>query len=57
MKNYIVEFTHLDGRVEEVSFTTDRIEWTIEQYRRNRQIAKYQVIDEGTSNTKQMLLG
>jgi len=57
MKKYIVEFTHTNGTVEEVEFTTDKIEWTIGQWARNRSIRKAEIISEGTSNTKQMLLG
>ena len=57
MKKYIVEFTYLDGTKEEVEFITDRIDWTIEQYRRNRMIASSQVLKEGSSNSKKMLLG
>jgi len=57
MKKYIVEFTYLDGTKEEVEFLTDKIDWTIAQYRRNRMIASSQVITETSSNNKQMLLG
>ncbi len=41
MKKYLVEFKHLDGTVEQMEFTTDKIDWTIEQYGRNRQIAMF----------------
>lgn len=57
MKKYIVEFTYLDGKKEEVEFITDRIDWTIDQYRRNRMIANSQVLEEGSSKSKKMLLG
>ena len=57
MKKYIVEFTYLDGTKEEVEFITDKIDWTIAQYRRNRMIADSQVLKEGSSNSKKMLLG
>ena len=57
MKKYIVEFTYLDGTKEEVEFLTDRIDWTIAQYRRNRMIANSQVLEEGSTNSKKMLLG
>lgn len=57
MKTYLVEFTYLDGNKEEVKLTTDRLEWSIEQYKRNRMIANHQVINEDTSNNKQMLFG
>lgn len=57
MKKYIVEFTHVDGSKEEVEFTTDRLEWTIEQWMRNRNVVEHKIISEGNSNTKQMLFG
>lgn len=57
MKKYIVEFTYLDGTKEEVEFITDKIDWQIAQYRRNRMIANSQVLEEGSTNSKKMLLG
>lgn len=57
MKKYLVEFTLLNGTKEEVSFTTDNLEWTIEQWSRNRNVIKHEIISEGSSNHKQMLFG
>ena len=57
MKKYIVEFTMTDGSKEEVEFITDRLEWTIDQWRRNRSVSNHQVLNEGTIDRKQMLLG
>lgn len=57
MKKYLIEFTHTDGTVEEVELVTDRLEWSINQWMRNRSIADYQIISEGANNSKQMLLG
>ena len=57
MKKYLIEFTLIDGSKQEVEFTTDRLEWTIEQWSRNRTIVKYEIISEGTNNSKQMLFG
>jgi len=57
MKTYLVEFTHSDGRKEQVELTTDRLEWSIQQWSRHRSITKHQVIEEGQSNSKQMLFG
>ena len=57
MKKYIVEFTHIDGVVEKVELTTDNIDWSIEQWTRNRQVANYKIINEGSYNSKQMLFG
>ena len=56
-KKYIVEFTDIQGEKEEVELITDKIEWSIEQYCRNRSIVKHEIINEGNSNRKQMLFG
>lgn len=55
MKKYIVEFTMLDGSKEEVEFTTDRLQWSIDQWIRNRKVSGHQILEESTSNSKQML--
>lgn len=57
MKTYIVEFTLTDGTKQEVSLTTDRLEWSIDQWCRNRNVANHKVLNEGTLDRKQMLLG
>ena len=57
MKKYIIEFTHANGEIEEVELTTDRLEWSIDQWCRNRHIINHRVISEGSSNSKQMLFG
>ena len=57
MKTYLVEFTHADGSKEEVELTTDRLEWTIQQWCRNRHVIKHEVISEGNSGSKKMLFG
>ena len=57
MKKYIIEFTMTDGSVEEVELITDRLEWSIQQWCRNRSVLKHEILREGNSNSKQMLLG
>jgi hypothetical protein len=58
MKKYLIEFTHGNGETEIVELTTDRIEWSIEQWCRNRHIIKHKVLEEGsTSDNKRMLFG
>lgn len=57
MKKYIIEFTHTNGEKETVELTTDRLEWSIQQWCRNRSIVKHEIIEEGSSNSKSMLLG
>lgn len=56
-KTYLIEFTYSNGQKEEVKLTSDNIEWSIEQYSRNRQIVGHQILNEGSSNSKQMLFG
>lgn len=56
-KKYIVEFTDMDGSVEEVELVTDNIDWSIQQYCRNRSIVRHEIINEGNDNRKQMLFG
>lgn len=58
MKKYIVEFTFLNGEVEQVEFNTDRLEWTLDQWSRHRPVAKYKLIEESTQDSnKRMLFG
>lgn len=57
MKTYLIEFTHANGKVETVELTTDRLEWSISQWVRHRNIVDHKVISEGSSNSKQMLFG
>lgn len=58
MKKYIVEFTMIDGSKEEVEFTTDRLEWTIEQWMRNRSVKDHLIKEESNlNNTKRILFG
>lgn len=57
MKKFIVEFTYTNGTQEEVSFETENIEWSIDQYYRNRAITSHTIIKEGNSSSKQMLFG
>jgi len=57
MKTYLIEFTHANGNKEEVELTTDRLEWSIQQWCRNKHIVDHKVISEGSSNSKQMLFG
>jgi len=57
MKKYLIEFTHSDGTVEEVELTTDRLDWSIEQWSRNRSVVSHKVLKEGSSNPKKMLFG
>ena len=35
-KRYIIEIKYSDDKVEELDISTDDIEWSMEQYKRNR---------------------
>ena len=56
-KKYTVEFTYADGEKEEVVFETDNIKWSMDQWIRNRNIVRRKIIDENTTDSKQMLFG
>lgn len=56
-KKFTVEFTYLDGTKENVELVTEDIQWTIDQWSRNRAISKYEILNEDQSNNKQMLFG
>ena len=56
-KKYLIEFTHADGSVEEVELVTDRLKWSIDQWCRNRAIVSHKILEEGSFNAKNMLLG
>ena len=59
-KKYLVEFTHQTGEKEQVELVTDKIEWSINQWCRNRAIVKHEIIatiNEYTNNDKKMLFG
>ena len=56
-KKYTVEFTHLNGTVETIELVTEDIQWSVEQWSRNKAISKYEILEERQSNNKQMLFG
>ena len=60
MKKYTILFEHIDGSTEEVELITDRIEWSIDQWKRNRAIINHRIIKEESTNqnnNQQMLFG
>tara|TARA_X000001316_G_C921687_1_gene36220 strand:+ start:451 stop:627 length:177 start_codon:yes stop_codon:yes gene_type:complete len=56
-KKYIVEFTHSDGTVESIELVTEDIQWSVDQWMRNRPVVKYEILEEGQSSNKRMLFG
>lgn len=57
MKEYKIEFTMSDGSIELVELRTDRIDWSIDQWKRNRAVVDHKIISESNTSGKQMLLG
>ena len=57
MKKYIIEFTHSGGKKEIVELTTDRLEWSIEQWKRNRHIISHEILENTQVSPKKMLFG
>ncbi len=57
MKKYLVEFKMTDGSKERVTFETDRLQWTIDQWARNRPVSKWNVVNEEKNDSKSMLFG
>jgi len=56
-KKYLVEFTMADGSVENIELITDNIEFSIDQWSRNRAVSNYEILQEGKTNSKRMLFG
>ena len=57
---YKIQITEEFGdfvEVYEIDLTTDRLEWSIQQWCRNRAIVNHEILEEGSSNGKSMLLG
>lgn len=45
-KTYLLEINYTNGETEKLELTTDRLEWSIEQYQRNRKFFNWKVISE-----------
>jgi len=54
---YTVLFKEATGHEYEFKFITENIQRSIEDYTRNRHIVEHRILEEGTSNKKQMLFG
>jgi len=57
MKKYKVKFVEANGEEYIFEFLTDRIDWSIDQYKRNRQILSHEIIKEDVDKSKGMLFG
>jgi hypothetical protein len=45
MKKYLIELKYFNGSTEQLELTTDKLEWSIEQYQRNRPPFEWDVIN------------
>lgn len=45
-KTYLIEINYTDGEVEQIELTTDRLDWSMEQYQRNRKTLNWKVISD-----------
>jgi len=45
-KTYLIEVTYGSGEIEQIELTTDRLEWSMDQYQRNRKTLNWKVISE-----------
>tara|TARA_Y100000114_G_scaffold134793_1_gene135212 strand:+ start:452 stop:604 length:153 start_codon:yes stop_codon:yes gene_type:complete len=46
MKKYLIEINYINGENDKVSFVTDRIDWSMDQYQRNREPFNWKIISE-----------
>ena len=46
MKKYLIEITESNGEVSTLELETDRLDWSMEQYQRNRNPFTWKVIAE-----------
>ena len=57
VKKYKVKFKEANGEEYVFEFLTDRIDWSIEQYKRNRTIVEHEILKEEVDKSKGMLFG
>lgn len=43
-KTYLIEINYSSGGKKQIELTTDRLEWSMEQYKRNREFLKWRII-------------
>ena len=46
MKKYLIEITESNGEVSSLELETDRLDWSMEQYQRNRKPFTWKVVAE-----------
>lgn len=45
-KTYLIEINYVSGEVDQIELATDRLDWSMEQYQRNREPLNWKVISE-----------
>ena len=45
-KTYLIEINYISGEVDQIELTTDRLDWSMDQYQRNREPLNWKVISE-----------
>ena len=44
-KTYLIEINYISGEVDQIELTTDRLEWSMEQYCRNREPLTWRIVE------------
>ena len=42
-ETYNIKITYLNGETDEIELTTDRLDWSMEQYQRNREPLRWSI--------------
>jgi hypothetical protein len=50
MKNYTIKIKYRNGETESINIKSNNIEWSMDQYQRNREPLKWEVIKEEQLN-------
>jgi hypothetical protein len=45
-KTYLLEINYNNGENDQIELTTDRLDWSIKQYQRNRKTFNWKIISE-----------
>jgi len=44
-KTYLIEINYISGEKDQLYLTTDRLEWSMEQYQRNREPLTWRLVE------------
>ena len=45
-KTYLIEIKYVSGEVDQIELTTDRLEWSMNQYQRNREPLTWRLVEQ-----------